>query len=221
MIAPTDEDYKSTKRVKIDGTPLPPVFRQLAQWVSARYDVHVLNVILDTIQPNNRPRLNVVLEWELDERKFREPSTNFDAAKQREVRDKFASIAGESLDRGTDIGRLLVVFSSFESVARREANWKVPKEDIEQLKKTLDWPDLWHVRRGFDAVTFFFCTDAQAKANEASGSRERFAQAYAKLIAPYDEFGYVARRPIPVQLDSKERFDSIYKGSWFDYDMGH
>jgi hypothetical protein len=101
-----------------------------------------------------------------DERKFRETQLpNFDATKQREIRDRFASVAGDSLDGGTNIGRLLVIFSSFEPVARMEANWRVSDDDIEQLMETLSCPDLWKVRRGFENVTFFFYTDAQAKAN--------------------------------------------------------
>jgi hypothetical protein len=222
MITPADQDYKDSKRVKIHGTPLPPMFKELAEWISARYGVSVLNIILDTIEPDNRPRLNVVLEWAGDERKFRETQfPNFDSTKEREIRDRFASIAGDSLDRETNIGRLLVIFSSFEPVARMEANWRVSDDDIEQLKETLSCPDLWKVRRGFENVTFFFYTDAQAKANETSGARDRFAQAYAGLMAPYDEFGYLSKRPIAVRLDSKENFDSTYKGNWFYYDKDH
>jgi hypothetical protein len=222
MITPTDEDYKDTKQVKIHGTQLPPMFKELAEWISARYGVHILNIILDTIEPNNRPRLNVVLEWAGDERKFREPQfPNFDATKQREIRNRFASIAGDTLNRETNIGRLLVIFSSFEPVARMEANWRVTDDDIEQLKMTFSCPDLWKVRRGFENVTFFFYTDAQAKANEISGATDRFAQAYAGLTAPYDEFGYLAKRPIAVRLDSKENFDSTYQGNWFYYDKDH
>jgi hypothetical protein len=63
MITPADQDYKDTKRVKIHGTPLLPMFEELAEWISVRYGVRVLNIILDTIEPDNRPRLNVVLEW--------------------------------------------------------------------------------------------------------------------------------------------------------------
>jgi hypothetical protein len=222
MITPADDDYIVTKRLKIHGTPLPPRFKELADWISARYNVHVLNIILDTIEPNNRPRLNVVLEWSLDERKFREPQFhNFDATKQREVQDGFASIVGASLIREASMARLLVIFSSFEPVARIEANWRVANRDIEQLKKALNCPDLWEIRRGFENVTFFFYTDAQAKANQLAGARDRFAQAYAQLTVPYDEFGYLAKRPITVCLDSKENFDSTYKGNWFYYDKDH
>jgi hypothetical protein len=137
MIAPTDDDYRDAKRVKTHGAPLPPPFKELAEWIAARYDVHVLNIILDTIEPDNRPRLNVILEWAGEERKFMEDSfPNFDGAKQREIRDKFASLSGDPVTIKINMARLLVVFSSFEPVARTEANWRVTDHEIEQLKKT-------------------------------------------------------------------------------------
>jgi hypothetical protein len=37
MITPADDDYIVTKRLKIHGTPLPPPFKELADWISARY----------------------------------------------------------------------------------------------------------------------------------------------------------------------------------------
>ena len=184
--------------------------------------MHVLNIILDTIEPDNRPRLNVVLEWEGDKRKFKaDSSPNFDAQKQREIRDKFASLAGGPVTSKINMAQLLVIFTSFEPVARTEANWRVTDDQIEQLKKTLDNLDLWEIRRGSETVTFFFYTDAQVKVNETCGNRERFAQAYAQLTATYDEFGYLAKRGITVCLDSKENFDTAYKGNWFYYDKDH
>jgi len=226
MITPADEDYKDTKRVKLGGAPLLPMFKVLAEWIFEQYDVLALNIILDTIEPNNLPRLNVVLEYRQDERKFRASSSvgfhvGFDVTKQREIRNKFASIAGDSSNHKSDLARLLVIFSSFEPVARQEANLRVADNDIERLEKTLGCPDLWKVRRGFGDATFFFYTEAQAKANAVSGARDRFAKAYASLTAPYDEFGYLSKRAIAARLDSKENFDSTYKGNWFNYDKGH
>ena len=200
--------------------PLP--FRELADWISAHYGVHVLNILLDTVEPDDRPRLNVVLEWTEDERKFRQgPFLSFDATRQREIGDRLAASTDEALGRKSDMGRLVVIFSAFEPIARAEANQRVTEADIEQLTKTLADRDLWKIRKGFGTVTFFLYTDAQVKARETSGARARFARAYAQIVAPYDEFGYVAKRGITVGLDSKENFDSVYRGSWFYYDKDH
>lgn len=220
MISPSDADYQDTKRLKIDGTPLPPLFKQLAEWISAQYEVEVLNIILDTIKPG--PRLNVVLEWAEDERKFTKPrSLGFDRTKQDAVRDKLGSIADDSFKRQTDIQRVLVIFTCFERVARTEANWRVTDDDADRLMRALNRSDLWKIRRNFEDAAFFFYTEAQAEAAEVSGAKAVFSEAYAAVVAPYDEFGYLAKRPIPVRLDSKENFESVYKGNWFYYDRDH
>jgi hypothetical protein len=106
----------------------------------------------------------------------------------------------------------LVILSSFVSVARAQAYWHVTKHDIKQLKKTLDNSELREIRSGLESVTFFFFTQAQLRANETSGTRESFTQVCAQLIAPYDEFGYLAKRRIAVYFNSKENFDTVYKG---------
>ena len=46
---------------------------------------------------------------------------------------------------------------------------------------------------------------------------EEFELAYSKVVAPYDEFGYLAGNPIIPEIDSKENFDKNYNGSWFAY----
>jgi hypothetical protein len=222
MIVPEDKDYRDTKRIKAGGLPLPPMFQELAHWISQRYGVYALNIILDTIEPGHRPRLSVIFEYAADAQRFRKPPNfvNFDPDKQTEIREAFVSIAGESLSSDT-VSRLFVTFSAFEPVARMEANARVADSAIEKLMSTVNCPDLWKIRKGLQNVTFFFYTDAQARANEGAGSSDRFEEAYAKLTAAYDEFGYLAKRPILVQLDSKENFESFYRSNWFYYDRDH
>jgi hypothetical protein len=53
MIMPIDEDYKQTKRIKKTGIPFLSPFKELADWVSANYSVHVLNVVYDKIKPDD------------------------------------------------------------------------------------------------------------------------------------------------------------------------
>jgi hypothetical protein len=217
MIMPSDLDYKQTKQLKISGGPLPSPHRELADWINVHYEVQVLNLILDTIEPNNRPRLNVILEWAADGLKFRQKdSPNFDKDAQRTVQQQFASLTMGF--QTTDVSRLLVIFSAFESVARIEANQRVTDRDITNLKAKLADPELWKIRTCFDGVTFFLYTDAQLKAHQDMGARDLYIREYSRLTEPYDEFGYLQTRGISVTLDSKENFDTKFRGSWFYYD---
>ena len=71
--------------------------------------------------------------------------------------------------------------------------------------------------RLFDGVTFFFYTDAQAATAEVKGLRQHYAAEYARLVASFDEFGYLARGGVLVSFDSKENFDTNYQSNWFYY----
>ena len=219
MIMPSDLDYKQTKQLKISGGPLPSPHRELADWINVHYEVKALNLVLDTIEPNSRPRLNVILEWAADGQKFRQKdSPNFDKDAQRTVQQQFASLTKKMGFQTTDVSRLLVIFSAFESVARIEANQRVTDRDITNLKVNLADPELWKIRTCFDGVTFFLYTDAQLKAHQDMGARDLYIREYSCVTEPYDEFGYLRTRGISVSLDSKENFDTNFQGNWFYYD---
>jgi len=219
MIVPSDLDYKQTKQLKISGGPLPSPYRELADWIKVHYEVQVLNLFLDTIEPNSRPRLNVILEWAADGQKFRQKnSPNFDKDAQRAVQQQFASLTQKMELQTADVSRLLVIFSAFESVARIEANQRVTDRDITNLKADLADPELWKIRTCFDGVTFFLHTDAQLKVHQDKGVRDLYIREYSRLTEKYDEFGYLRTRGISVSLDSKENFDTNFQGNWFYYD---
>ena len=219
MIVPSDLDYKQTKQLKISGGPLPSPYRELADWIKVHYEVEVLNLFLDTIEPNSRPRLNVILEWAADGQKFRQKnSPNFDKDAQRAVQQQFASLTQKMELQTADVSRLLVIFSAFESVARIEANQRVTDRDITNLKADLADPELWKIRTCFDGVTFFLYTDAQLKVHQDKGVRDLYIREYSRLTEQYDEFGYLRTRGISVSLDSKENFDTNFQGNWFYYD---
>ena len=198
---------------------MPSPFYELAEWVALKYDVDVPYICYDIVRPQGRPRLDVVLEWEKDKRKFSN-GPNFDTVKQDCIKSKFESLLREQgiLKRFRyKTNGLFVIFSAFESVARIEANEKVSDDALEQLKQQIKNPDLWTISRLFDGVTFFFFTDAQVKSYESKGARQQYSKEYARLVAPYDEFGYLAKTGIHVRFDSKENFDTNYKGNWFYY----
>lgn len=222
MITPSDLAYRQTKQIKVSGAPLLSPYRELAEWINAHYGVHVLNIVLDTIEPDSRPRLNVILEWAEDQRKFlQKERPNFDKDAQLSVQQQFASLKGTLGDQSIHVSRLLVIFSAFEPVARAEANNHITTHEIATLKSTIGDKELWEIRKCFDTVTFFYYTDAQLRANEAKGMRDVYVREYSRLTQPYDQFGYLQRRGIVVRLDSKENFDTNYDSNWFYNDKDH
>jgi hypothetical protein len=218
MIMPSDEDYQQTKRLKKTGVSLESPFKELAEWVSTNFGVHVLNVIYDTVIPDNRPRLSVILENEEGALKFRHGVLgNFNKIDQKRVQEHFGAILSKQHISRFKIEGLFVIFVAFEPVARIEANESVTNGEIYKLKAKLANTDLWEISRCFDSVTFFFYTDAQMKKYEAAGCKESYTQEYSRLVRPYDEFGYLQKRGISVLFDSKENFDTNYQSNWYYY----
>ncbi|MCE5328206.1 MAG: hypothetical protein LLG01_17510 [Planctomycetaceae bacterium] len=219
MIVPSDSDYQETKAIKKRGKPLPSPFLELAAWVTSYYNVHVLNIRYDRDLPEaaGHSRLYVILEFERDVKLFRGDDHNFFQAEQGRVLQQFKQIIGELGDLRFPTERLFVVFSAFEQVARIEANQRVTEGALERLRCRLTNPELWKISRLFETATFFFMTEIQAKRADKKGLKEVYANEYARLVEPYDEFGYLAHNPIPIAFDSKENFDTNYNGSWFNY----
>ena len=218
MLVPSDRDYLETKRIKIKGIELPAPLNELAAWIDSTYDVHVLNIRTDTVEPDSRPRLQVILETESDARKFLDQDfLNFDRHEATKVLARYEELLAQH-GKYSNVDGWFAVFSSFESVARVEANQSIPEKDIERLEESLDNEDLWAIRRNFDGVTFFFHTDKQARKYEADGLRSVYEKEYAALLRQHDEFGYLEKRGISVSFDSKENFDTNYQSNWFYYD---
>lgn len=218
MITPRDEDYLQTKIIKRTGASLESPFKELAAWIAAQYGVHVLNVVYDTVIPDNRPRLSVVLESEADVARFRAGAlVNFNAIDQKRVKERFESTIAEQNDRRFPTAGLFVIFAAFEPVARAEANESIPEQEVHDLQARLANEELWEISRWDEHVTFFFYTDDQVKRAQALGLTEKYAKEYARLVERYDEFGYLKKRGISVAFDSKENFDNNYEGTWHHY----
>ena len=218
MILPSDGDYKRTKALKKGNKSLQSPFREIADWISNHYSVNVLNVEYDTVISNDRPWLHVIVEKQHEKSKFLDDAhVNFDSTKQKRISDEFISIIQNQGITDFNTDSLFVVFSSFERIARIEANDNIPKEKIEKLKEQLKTKDIWEISRFSDSVTFFFYTDQQLAHFEKEGIRMEFREKYFNLIKPYDEFGYIALKNLPIYLDSKQNFDEKYESNWFYY----
>jgi hypothetical protein len=217
MIVPSDEDYKQTKRIKVEGKTLPSPFKELSDCIASHYVVDVLNIFYDTVIPDDRPRLSVILEYESDADQFRGTDGNFDKSKQDFVRKTFEDILVQQNNKTFDVDGLIVIFTSFERVARVEANERVTDDDIERLKTSLNNADIWDIATCFDAAVFFFYTNNQLLWHKATGLADSCAHSYEQLVNGYDEFGYLKRRGIAVNFDSKENFDKNFNESWFYY----
>jgi len=229
MIMPSDKDYKQTKKIKSGERLISPDFTKLADWIKTEYKVEVLNIIYDFIDNREkRPRLTIIFEFHKDELKFRDGYLgNFNSKKQEIIGKKFdehvnknstGSIIKRLFDRPKyDTSDIWVVFTSFEPIAKDEANSSIPESEIKNLKRVISNENLWEISRSFSTTTFFVYTDKQVKEYENSETRKLWTQKYYDILEKYNEFGYFNRDSFSIFLDSKENFDTNYESNWFYY----
>ena len=196
MIVPSDPDYIDTKLVKKGSEQVDRVFQELANWITQQFDTKVLNIFYDKIDTDkNRPRLNIIFEFETEKTKFIDSNGNFDSLKQKLIADKFIEILKNKFPtKKFDTERLFVIFSAFEPVARIEAVWSIPKKEIDRLKKELHSKNVWEIYNDFELTTIFFYSEKQIGEYTNNGTVALIKDKFLKVLKKYDEFDYIKDR---------------------------
>jgi hypothetical protein len=229
----TDSDYLDTKLVKKGVKRLDPIFEELANWIYQNFDTPVLNIYYDKIAiRKNLPRLNIIFEYAQIANKFRDQIGNFDKEKQKLIADKFRKILKSKSTRSQrllgiifkkahtalfDTHKLLVIFTEFECLARQEANNKISKIEIDNLKKELVSKNVWEIYQELTTSTYFFYTDKQIEDYNTDGTTQIMKQQYFDILKQYDEFDYIKPDTFFLNFDSKENFDKTFESNWFKY----
>ena len=219
MIVSSDSDYINTKFVKKGSEQIDGVFQELANWITQQFDTKVLNIYYDKIDTDkNRPRLNIIFEYDEERAKFNDSFGSFDSNKQNIIANKFREILTTKFPtKKYETDRLLVIFSAFEPIAKEEAINNIPDKEIEKFRRKLGMKDLWEINRQYGIVTFFFYTDKQMEEYTNSGTSEFLKQKFFDLLKKHDEFDYFKKNTNFIEFDSKENFDNNYKSNWFYY----
>jgi len=233
MITAWDKEYKETKLIKQGKASMKPEFKPLAEWIDKTYNVKTINIIYDTIEPRNTPRIQICFEFQWEKEKFDGPTLfSFDPEKQKEIALQFKktfTAQGLAKSKGWfrflekspktayDVGRAFVCYGAFKPIAKEEANEQIPKERLEELKTKLNDENLWYIFNAFSAATFFLYTDEQVKLYETSVIKSQWAEQYFEILKSYDEFNYWSESDFSITLDSKENFDTKYKSNWYYY----
>jgi len=219
-----DEASRETAEIARGTRVIDPRYRDLAEAISERFQVDVMNVALDTFRPAasfpERLRLWIWLRTENDARSFSDSPFSYDLAKQQAV----ALMAQSFLlsEPGRRRMKLLsenpfVAFTSLEKPAIEQAIMQASDHQLEGLRVLLANEDLWRVQTIFARVIFFVHTDEQARGYKGTQEFDRWADAFFALVKPYDEFDFLSRERFRVELDSKETFYKVAHGNWAWY----
>lgn len=234
FVQPRDRDYLRAKRIKQGQSRLDPVYDPFAGRFRNRYGFSPLAVMLDAVgRPRGQgktPRLGVVLERTSQYRSFLRSPFGFDKEKQKSVAMLFTeSLQGADLQAmfglehrgpgaGLEADEIFVYFDDFERVAKWEVHDLVTSSEREAFTASLGIADqFWCVQRFAGPPIVFVHTDEQARDLKVSALPSKWADTYFEIAKRHDEFGYLNRAEIAIQVDSKENFEANYSGNWYYY----
>ncbi|WP_284125933.1 hypothetical protein [Parerythrobacter aestuarii] len=243
IISHHEKEYEEARLFKEGRRKLVGPFAQMADWVANEFGVP-RPLLVRFEYPDGSllliPRLDIIFDLEetacgFDEHVSAEIYAGPDEEKQKVAVAEFVNIlanyppprepsiiarflgsrpAWPTID---DCHRLFALFSSFERPAREEANASISKQELEDLKQELRPLGVWTIYPIFDAVAFLFHTDAQAELAISNGGSQRCIDRYNEILFSKDRYGYFARRPVHVRIDSRETFERDYGGHWRNF----
>lgn len=236
MIQPSDKEYKATKKIMLGLATMDPDFIGLADFIDKTFNVKTINIIYDTIDKGQHPRLNICFEFDREKQSFYEDGdavyAPFDKDKQEIIAFKFKELMTNNgivkkkslLDslftshrNKYKVNDVWICYSAFEGIAKCEANDNVPNERVAALKEELNCKELWHIVKMSSGTTFFVYTDEQLEKFKNSEIRKQWTAKYFDLLVVYNEFNYFKPEEFSIGLDSKKNFDINYGGSWYNY----
>ena len=234
MVTSTDKEYLEAKLIKQRKRTIAPEFRGLADWMSQRYGVNVINICHELMTNMDRIRVGIAVEFRDEYLKFKEDSerwANYDEQIQKEIAKKYIELIEEPLKlksnqkffgliekrKKLDPDDIFGAVSAFEPIAREEVNSEIPEQRIEKMISDLGFPQIWKISRCFGSATLFVFTNAQKGEMENSSDLKKIEGAYFELLKKYDEFNYLKRNKFKIGLDSKQNFDENYQSNWYYY----
>jgi hypothetical protein len=233
FVQPRDRDYLLAKQIKQGRSRIDPAYDPFVERFRDRYGFRPLAVMLDAInrpRGQGEPRLCVVLERTSQYRSFQPGPFGFDKEKQKSVAMLFTeALGGADLRamfglgpraRRAELGadEIFVCFDDFERVAKREVHDLVTNSEHEAFTSSLGIADqFWCAQSYAGPPIVFVHTDEQARRLKASVLPSEWADTYFEIAKRHDEFGYLDRAEVAIQVDSKENFETNYSGNWFYY----
>ncbi len=235
MITSTDIEYQNAKLIKQGKEEIDITFKQLADWISDKYKVKVLNINHKLMDNQDKIRVGIAVDSYSDYLKFKEDDerwSNYDSAIQDEIAEKYLELNNNVLKIQSDkkilglfakqekpkVNDIFVATSAFEPIAKEEVNSQIPEKRIKELISEINSSEIWTIARCFAKTTLFVFTDKQKADFKNIDNYKDIENSYFELLKEYDEFNYWKRENFTLEIDSKQNFDNNYKSSWFYYD---
>lgn len=90
----------------------------------------------------------------------------------------------------------------------------IPDEVLKRFLHSYENGDVWKVHCGDRWLTVWFYTNNQIILNENLAVYRGMKEEYYKLVNKYLDLKISSSNDINLNFESKENFDTIYRGSW-------
>ncbi|MCX7656793.1 MAG: hypothetical protein N2Z76_09745, partial [Treponemataceae bacterium] len=137
-----------------------------------------------------------------------------DINKQNECLEAFLKLYPKKIK---NIEGAFIIFDNFENTAIYEAISAVKKDELEEIKKSVDKDCFWLIDNTMGFFVVFTNTEKEREEINTSDACKIIKEKLFNLVKLYDEFNYITPDNLKIEFDSKENFEKNYQGSWFYY----
>lgn len=218
----TPEQIEETHALLQGKKEMPRNLDKLAKWASAKYDVDVLNIVLDRVEiggadPRSFPRLDLIVRDHFQEQKFRD-EYNYNSDIQNEIARKFRSIMGEVLQDCFD--DLLVITSSFAYEAFYRLYNSVSENEIAPILKI---HDAFVDARTVSGLYVLFDSEELVGDEPDQILQDKVRDHWASILSKCDKHSFFSNERLraSVYFYSKQKFDQVYQGNWAYFYKDH
>ena len=234
MVTTTDIEYQNAKLIKQGKKKISPEFKELADWISNKYKVNIINICHELMDSQNRIRIGIAVETYDEYLKFKEDDerwSNYDEKIQNDIAEKYIELNNQVLRIKSEekvLGLInkhkklipndiFVAPSAFEPIAMEDANTQIPEIKVKQIISNYDSSNIWMISKLFRTATLFVYYQEQKSDLENSTDFKKIENDYFDLLKEYDEFNYWKRKDFNLGIDTKQNFDENYEGNWYYY----
>ncbi len=209
--------YEQCRKLKLGEAKLPPVLGELKKWIDAEYSINVINIVYDRM-PDQRPRLDVIVETHADYSKMHKEYFGLNEQYQKAIAERFSEIVKDlALENEYDTGDAWVFYEDFSSTAMARACDQLLGKDKEHLMQKFSALNLWYITGFSSWVAVFYNKDSDVKENDKNGASELIKKECFRLVKRYDEFDYIHYDTFTITFDSKQNLDEHYHGNLYYY----
>ncbi|MBI1246826.1 hypothetical protein GC197_03150 [bacterium] len=217
MLFGNPELFAVARSAKLGESSLHAGLAELRDWVFSEFDVRVVHIVYDHIDigpAKGRPRLNLILETDVDFNSLKTDAITIHPDIRDKVVRRFQQIAKRHPDLESD--NVHLVFDNFSDECLGRACSAFLRHDAKRITNDFKHT-IWQIDGFSRVLAVFLYTDNEIKKCTADGTCKQICQQCFNAVKMYDEFDYLTADSFQLRFDSKENLDVNYKGNLFYY----